>query len=84
MTNQVDYAGEWDVIVGADDTLTLSGNLSSGSAGNSGIDKDGLGTLVLSGANTYKGKRESMKEHSPLPRDIHTAALETMRLWVAL
>ena len=56
MTNQVDYAGEWDVIVGADDTLTLSGNLSSGSAGNSGIDKDGLGTLVLSGANTYKGK----------------------------
>ena len=56
MTNQVDYAGKWDVIVGADDTLTLSGNLSSGSAGNSGLDKDGLGTLVLSGANTYKGK----------------------------
>ena len=56
MTNQVDYAGEWDVIVGADDTLTLSGNLSSGSAGNSGLDKDGVGTLVLSGANTYKGK----------------------------
>ena len=56
MTNQVDYAGKWDVIVGADDTLTLSGNLSSGSAGNSGLDKDGVGTLVLSGANTYKGK----------------------------
>ncbi len=55
MTNQVDYAGKWDVIVGADDTLTLSGNLSSGSAGNSGLDKDGAGTLVLSGANTYKG-----------------------------
>jgi fibronectin-binding autotransporter adhesin len=56
MTNQVDYAGEWDFVVGADDTLTLSGNLSSGSAGNSGLDKDGAGTLVLSGANTYKGK----------------------------
>ena len=56
MTNQVDYADQWDFIVGADDTLTLSGNLSSGSAGNSGLDKDGVGTLVLSGANTYKGK----------------------------
>ncbi|MGA0900587.1 MAG: beta strand repeat-containing protein [Luteolibacter sp.] len=55
MTNQVDYAGKWDFVVGADDTLTVSGNLTSGSAGNSGIDKDGAGTLVLSGANTYKG-----------------------------
>ncbi len=55
MTNQVNYVGEWDVIVGADDTLTLSGNLSSGSAGNSGLDKDGAGTLVLSGSNAYKG-----------------------------
>ncbi|MDG1357389.1 MAG: autotransporter-associated beta strand repeat-containing protein [Akkermansiaceae bacterium] len=55
MTNQVDNAGNLDFIVGADDTLTLSGNLSSGSAGNSGLDKDGAGTLVLSGSNAYKG-----------------------------
>ncbi len=56
MTNQVDYAGKLDFIVGENDTLTVSGNISSGSAGNSGLDKDGAGTLVLSGDNTYKNK----------------------------
>ena len=55
MTNQVSYAGKWDFIVGENDTLTVSGVLKNGSAGGSGIDKDGAGTLVLSGANTYKG-----------------------------
>ena len=55
MTNQVTYGGQWDFIVGADDTLTVSGVLQNGGAGGSGIDKDGAGTLVLSGANTYKG-----------------------------
>jgi len=51
----VDYAGEWDFVVGDDDTLTVSGNLASGSNGSSGVDKDGAGTLVLSGSNSYKG-----------------------------
>ncbi|MGB2092236.1 MAG: beta strand repeat-containing protein, partial [Akkermansiaceae bacterium] len=55
MTNQITSVGRWDFIVGADDTLTVSGVLKNGSAGGSGIDKDGAGTLVLSGANTYKG-----------------------------
>jgi len=55
MTNQVDYVGEWDFVVGDDDTLTVSGNLASGSNGSSGVDKDGAGTLVLSGSNSYKG-----------------------------
>ena len=55
MTNQVTYGGKWDFVVGADDTLTVSGVLQNGGAGGSGIDKDGAGTLVLSGANTYKG-----------------------------
>ena len=56
MTNQVSHAGKWDFIVGENDTLTVSGNLTSGSAGNSGLDKDGAGTLVLSGSNSYKSK----------------------------
>ena len=56
MTNQLDRAGKLDFIVGENDTLTVSGNISSGSAGRSGLDKDGAGTLVLSGDNTYKNK----------------------------
>ncbi len=41
--------------VGADDTLTLSGVISNGGGGGSGITKTGDGTLMLSGANTYSG-----------------------------
>ena len=59
MTNQVDYVGEWDFVVGDDDTLTVSGNLASGSAGNSGLDKDGAGTLVFSGSNSYNRRYQS-------------------------
>lgn len=42
--------------VGTDDVMTYSGNMEAGSASGAGIEKVGNGTLVLSGANTYKGK----------------------------
>ena len=41
--------------VGADDTLTLSGTLSTGAGGGAGITKEGDGTLVMTGNNTYAG-----------------------------
>jgi fibronectin-binding autotransporter adhesin len=41
--------------VGADDTLTLSGTLSTGAGGGAGYTKIGDGTLVMSGNNTYLG-----------------------------
>lgn len=52
---RVDTAGEFVADVGADDTLTFSGNLVTGAGGNAGLTKSGGGTLVLSGTNTYKG-----------------------------
>ncbi|MDF1826396.1 MAG: autotransporter-associated beta strand repeat-containing protein [Verrucomicrobiales bacterium] len=48
--------GKFITDVGADDTLTLSGNLiSTGGGGGAGITKTGEGTLTLSGNNTYLG-----------------------------
>lgn len=52
---RVDQAGEFVADVGADDTLTFSGNLVTGAGGGAGLTKTGGGTLVLSGTNTYKG-----------------------------
>jgi autotransporter-associated beta strand protein len=40
--------------VGTDDTLTLSGNMTTG-AGTGGLEKTGAGTLILTRANTYTG-----------------------------
>ncbi len=49
-------AGDIRFNVGADDTLTLSGNLVVGGGGGSGLAKLGSGTLVLSGSqNNYLG-----------------------------
>ena len=48
-------AGIFRYDVGADDTLTNSGNISNGAGGGAGITKIGSGTLVLSGSNTYTG-----------------------------
>jgi len=41
--------------VGADDTLNFNGIVSTGAGGGAGITKEGSGTLVLSGNNTYLG-----------------------------
>ncbi|MDA3923225.1 MAG: autotransporter-associated beta strand repeat-containing protein [Kiritimatiellae bacterium] len=41
--------------VGTDDTLTYSGIIATGAGGGAGITKEGNGTLVLSGNNTYLG-----------------------------
>ncbi|MDC1406212.1 autotransporter-associated beta strand repeat-containing protein [Akkermansiaceae bacterium] len=48
-------AGIFRYDVGADDTLTNSGNIYNGAGGGAGITKIGSGTLVLSGANSYTG-----------------------------
>ena len=50
-------AGQFDVVVGADDTLTVSGNVVTNAGGGAGIFKTGDGTLVLdgAGANSYSG-----------------------------
>ena len=37
------------------DSLAIAGNISDGGNGAEGITKSGLGTLILSGANTYQG-----------------------------
>jgi fibronectin-binding autotransporter adhesin len=41
--------------VGADDTLTLSGTISTGAGGGAGLTKNGVGTLIVAGNNTYTG-----------------------------
>ncbi|NBP89517.1 MAG: hypothetical protein EBU59_13670, partial [Planctomycetia bacterium] len=48
-------AGDFDIDVGTDDTLTVSGTIVTLSAGGAGITKEGAGTLVLTGSNTYSG-----------------------------
>ena len=50
-----DTANGYVMDVGADDTLTLSGTLSTGAGGGAGITKEGNGTLIMTGNNTYLG-----------------------------
>jgi len=54
---EIRNSGENVFEVGADDTLTLSGNLKNTHTSHieSGIRKSGDGTLVLTGGNTYRG-----------------------------
>jgi autotransporter-associated beta strand protein len=44
----------WITTAGSGDSLTISGDLSDGT-GSRGIEKNGAGTLILSGSNTYTG-----------------------------
>jgi autotransporter-associated beta strand protein len=44
----------WITISGSSDSLSIAGNISNGTAAH-GIIKDGLGTLILSGNDTYSG-----------------------------
>ena len=89
MTNQVDYVGEWDFVVGDDDTLTVSGIRQNGGAGSSGIERMVLAHLVLSGAeHLQRGNRESTKEPSHLPagythsrhRCLHGRVVATLKI----
>lgn len=56
-THHEDRPDRFFIDTGAEDTLTLSGNLfvTVASAGDAGITKTGEGTLILSGTNTYNG-----------------------------
>lgn len=57
MFNRHATFGRVEFNVGADDVLTYGGNITpAGTASGAGLKKVGLGTLVLSGANTYNGK----------------------------
>jgi autotransporter-associated beta strand protein len=47
----------WITASGSGDSLTIAGNIGDGAASH-GIEKDGPGTLVLSGSNTYTGGTE--------------------------
>jgi fibronectin-binding autotransporter adhesin len=52
---RLDDPGDFDIDVGTDDTLTVSGNVVTGAGGGAGLTKLGAGTLTLSSANTYSG-----------------------------
>ena len=49
------YSGQFDVDVGADDSLTFSGTMYFGAAGAAGVTKLGTGSLTVTGNNTYNG-----------------------------
>ena len=48
-------AGEFDIDVGTDDTLTVTGTIESQTPGGAGLTKEGDGQLNLSTANSYTG-----------------------------
>ena len=52
--DEVDASHNFSIFVGAGDSLTIGGVV-SGTAGDVGFRKEGTGTLVLSGGNTYEG-----------------------------
>ena len=54
ITNNEDVSANFDLIASAGGTLTVSGNISGGHA-LAGIEKLGVGTVILSGANSYTG-----------------------------
>ena len=76
MTNQVDYVGEWDFVVGDDDTLTVSGILRVEVPEVQELTRMVLVHWCSPGLTPTKGQRESMKELSHLPPATPTAALE--------
>jgi autotransporter-associated beta strand protein len=54
ITNSEDISANFDLITGVGGTLTVSGNI-SGNHPLAGIEKLGVGTVILSGANSYTG-----------------------------
>ena len=54
ITNSEDISANFDLIAGVGGTLTVSGNI-SGNHPLAGIEKLGVGTVILSGANSYTG-----------------------------
>jgi autotransporter-associated beta strand protein len=54
ITNSEDVSANFDLITGVGGTLTVSGNI-SGNHPLAGIEKLGVGTVILSGANSYTG-----------------------------
>jgi autotransporter-associated beta strand protein len=54
ITNSEDVSANFDLITGVGGTLTVSGNI-SGNHALAGIEKLGVGTVILSGANSYTG-----------------------------
>jgi autotransporter-associated beta strand protein len=54
ITNSEDVSTNFDLITGVGGTLTVSGNI-SGNHPLAGIEKLGVGTVILSGANSYTG-----------------------------
>jgi fibronectin-binding autotransporter adhesin len=50
-----DTAGECDIDVGTDDTLTVSGAIVTGAGGGAGLTKLGAGSLILTGTTSYDG-----------------------------
>ena len=47
--------GEFDIDVGADDTLTVSATIVTGDGGGAGLTKEGAGTLIIDRSSSYTG-----------------------------